>query len=352
MRAIPEEIRTERLWFHKHRLDEVTEQFKVLEQERGRLEQWIPWVSKVLTEHEMRRRVETTHTDWENRALFDFTLKTIDGEFIGHAGLYRCDWSVPKVEVGYWLTGKAEGKGYLQEAVQALENECFKLGVERLEVRCDPMNVRSSNVARKLGYKLEGTLLRNIRIGGKLLDTEVWAKLRSHKNDVKVERPSFIGHWKEFFDAADWSYPDSTEPMGRGSPVGRKLGLVKIGVHIEMLEPGRRTSWPHAERDEEEFAYVIEGNPDVWIDGKLYRLGPGDFVAFPSGTGIAHTFINNSDYTCQLVVGGQASVPGNKIHYPLHPERNKARKAQGDWWEDVPKRELGPHNGMPDKLLD
>jgi hypothetical protein len=67
-------------------------------------------------------------------------------------------------------------------------------------------------------------------------------------------------------DPDDAAYPGSDEILSFGAPVGRKLGLKKLGVHIETLLPGRRTSWPHAESDEEEFAYVISGNPHVWIE--------------------------------------------------------------------------------------
>lgn len=348
MKQLPVELRTERLVLHKHRSEEVAEQFKHIEKDRRRLEQFIPWVSRVRSLEDLRRRTDSTLIDWENRSLFDFTMKTHAGEFLGHVGLYRCDWSVPKVEIGYWVVEGAEGKGYVREAIEALEQECFRLGVERIEIRCDPVNVRSAMVASRLGYRLEGTLYRNVRINDKLQDTQVWAKLRPQKVQ-QDHRPPFIGHWKDFFVAEEWSYPNSTEFIGRGSPVGRKLGLVKIGIHIEMLEPGRRTSWPHAERDEEEFVYVIEGTPDVWIDGTLYRLMPGDFVAFPAGTGIAHTFINNTDFVCQLLAGGEASRKGSKIYYPLHPARNHEIKSQDRLWEDAPERKLGPHDGLPDR---
>lgn len=350
MKRPPEEIRTERLILHKHRLEEAKQHFEVVNRERERLGKWMPWVEKTQTTEDTFRNMEISHTDWENRSLFDYTLKTTEGEFIGRLGMHRLDWSIPRAEVGYWLKEKAEGKGYLNEAIQALEKEFFKLGFERLEIRCDPLNVRSFKVAQKLGYKLEGILEKNIRCNNQLRDTMVWAKLkRTHKNR-ELKRPIFIGHWSDFFSAEEWSYPGSTEKMGKSSPIGKKLGLEKIGIHYELLEPGRRTSWPHAEKDEEEFVYVIEGNPDVWIDGVLYPLSPGDFVAFPSGTGIAHTFINNTGITCKLLAGGEASRPGNKIHYPLHPKRNEEMKAQDRWWEDAPSTELGLHDGLPYKI--
>ncbi|MBY0414332.1 MAG: cupin domain-containing protein, partial [Bdellovibrionales bacterium] len=128
-----------------------------------------------------------------------------------------------------------------------------------------------------------------------------------------MDRPSFIGNYKDLLTDDNCRYEGSDELLSVGAPVGHKLGLKKVGIHIEVLYPGRRTSWPHAESAEEEFAYVIEGHPDVWIDGILHALVPGDFVAFPSGTGIAHSFLNNSDKNVLLLVGGEANKNENKI---------------------------------------
>ena len=101
---------------------------------------------------------------------------------------------------------------------------------------------------------------------------------------------------------------------------------------------------PHAESAEEEFVYVIEGTPDAWIDGELFRLAPGDGVAFPAGTGIAHSFLNNTDAAVRLIVVGEVAKPENRIVYPVNPERRPHRP---DWWEDAPVRPLGPHDGRP-----
>jgi uncharacterized cupin superfamily protein len=164
-----------------------------------------------------------------------------------------------------------------------------------------------------------------------------------------MNRPTYIGNYLEFQEPDNSHYKGSDELLSIGSPIGKKLGLKAIGIHIETLLPGRRTSWPHAESSEEEFAYVIEGNPQVWVDGHLFDLKPGDFVAFPSGTGIAHTFINNTEKTCILLAGGEANKPENKIFYPLHPDRNNQCVEKGSFWEDHPKRPLGPHDGLPNK---
>lgn len=144
-------------------------------------------------------------------------------------------------------------------------------------------------------------------------------------------------------------YPNSEEHTGYGRAIGRAAGLLKIGVNLMRLLPGERSSWPHAEEKEEEFVYALEGEVDAWIDGSLHRMRPGDFAAFPAGTGICHCFINNGGHEALLLVGGEASKPDNRIYYPLHPQRRNDLPAS-EWWEDVPKHPMGPHDGMPDAL--
>ncbi len=164
-----------------------------------------------------------------------------------------------------------------------------------------------------------------------------------------MERRSFIGNYRDLFGADDARYPDSHELLSHGAPIGRRLGLQGVGVHIERLTPGRRTSWPHAERYEEEFAYVISGSPQAWIDGHAHDLAPGDLVALPAGTGIAHTFLNNSGADALLLVGGE-SVPRNEIIYPVHDARNAQCRDKGWLWEGAPARPIGPHDGLTDSL--
>ncbi len=144
-------------------------------------------------------------------------------------------------------------------------------------------------------------------------------------------------------------YPNSDEYLGYQRSIGRAAGLFKIGVNLMRLPPGVRSSWPHAEEKEEEFVYVLEGEVDAWIDGFLHAMRPGDFAAFPAGTGICHCFINNGEHEAVLLVGGEASKPDNRIYYPLHPKRRNDLPPS-EWWNDVPKRRLGSHDGMPDAL--
>ena len=163
-----------------------------------------------------------------------------------------------------------------------------------------------------------------------------------------MNRPSNVKHWSALQDADDSTYPGDDEKLSIGSNFAKALGLFRLGVSHELLPPGRRTSWPHAELSEDEFVYVIEGTPDLWQDGHLTRLAPGDAVGWPSGTGVAHTLLNNTQSEVRLLVVGEPSRKRYGVHYPLHPARN-VEIGEG-WWKDAPRRELGSHDGLPDAV--
>jgi len=135
-------------------------------------------------------------------------------------------------------------------------------------------------------------------------------------------------------------YASFAEVFSSGRAIGAAAGLERIALHVERLPKGRRTSFPHAEEDEEEFVFVLEGRVVAWIDGNRFPLKPGDLVAFPAGTGIAHTFINDSGTHALLLVGGERSKSHNRIHYPLNPER-ASQLPKGRRWTNPPRRKMG-----------
>jgi len=157
-----------------------------------------------------------------------------------------------------------------------------------------------------------------------------------------MTRPDFIAHWTTLEDSVPHQYRGDDEQMGFDAPLGEKLGLTRIGIHHVRLLPGRRTSYPHAESAEEEFAFVVAGKPDAWIDGVLYPLEPGDSVGLPAGTGITHTFLNNTNEEVRLIVVGEKPKDENRIRYPKNEAHERTRP---DRWIYPTKRTLGPHDG-------
>ena len=159
------------------------------------------------------------------------------------------------------------------------------------------------------------------------------------------ERPKFIVS-AEDVPEVERRLPGSDEMLGFNRALGRTAGLERIGLHLKRMLPGQRSTLPHAEEKEEEFAYVLEGELLASIDGEVFPLKKGDLVAFSAGTGITHAIINDSEAEALLLVGGEATKSENRLTYPLNPERREQLKP-GKWWEDAPPRKLGPHDGKP-----
>ncbi|MCZ6617086.1 MAG: cupin domain-containing protein [Gammaproteobacteria bacterium] len=100
-------------------------------------------------------------------------------------------------------------------------------------------------------------------------------------------------------------WPGSDEVLGTRTELSRPLGLRRIGVHLDVLAPGQRSSLPHAEDFEEECVYVLSGSPDCRVDGVVEAMKPGSFVAYPPATGVEHCVVNNSAENVQLIVIGE-----------------------------------------------
>jgi len=166
--------------------------------------------------------------------------------------------------------------------------------------------------------------------------------------DAPPKRPPFLVSTNDVPETTH-CYPKSDEPMAPARAIGRAAGLMRIGLHVQRVPPGHRTSWPHAESHEEELVYVLEGEIDAWIDGHLHRMKAGDVAAFPAGTGIGHTFLNDGTRDALLLVGGEAAKADNRLVYPLHPGR-RADLPWSHWWDDAPVRAQGPHDGKPEAL--
>lgn len=166
----------------------------------------------------------------------------------------------------------------------------------------------------------------------------------------KKGKPAFVSHWRNILGDDDETnaYPASAEHHGIDAPFGKNARFSRIGIHLEVLRAGRRTAWPHAERDEEEFVYVVDGTLDCWTNGFVHPVSDGDFIGWASGTGIAHGIINNSSKDAVILAGGEANRQKNQFFYPLHPRRNE--EIGKDHWADHPKHKFGPHDGLPDAL--
>ena len=130
-----------------------------------------------------------------------------------------------------------------------------------------------------------------------------------------MSRPDCIKHWKQIQEPDNATYPDSQELLSIGSPFGRHFGFARLGIHHELVPPGRRTSWPHCEETEDEFIYVIEGELVLAENGGETVLHPGDAAGWKAGVADGHCLINRTARDAvYLEIGTRA--PRERAEYP------------------------------------
>src|SRR5512146_1206235 len=114
------------------------------------------------------------------------------------------------------------------------------------------------------------------------------------------------------------NYPEhfASRMSGRQKhPLGDLFGLTNFGVNLTRLEPGAVSALRHAHSKQDEFIYVLQGNPTLHTDEGLTRLSPGMCAGFKAGTGNGHNLINESaQEVVYLEVGDR--TPGDEGSYP------------------------------------
>lgn len=143
------------------------------------LHQWMEWAQERPTLQDTQMLVRQMQAEWILRQnfmvlLFDRTGATL----IGASGFNVPQWEVPSFRIGYWVRTCSAGKGFIAEAVNALTRYAFQeLQAARLEIRCDEANIRSANVAERLGYVHEATFRHDARTPqGTLRNTRIYAR--------------------------------------------------------------------------------------------------------------------------------------------------------------------------------
>ena len=97
--------------------------------------------------------------------------------------------------------------------------------------------------------------------------------------------------------------------------LGDVFGLRNFGVNLTRLPPGAASALRHAHAVQDEFVYILAGEPTLVTDAGETTLRPGMCAGFRAGTGDAHHLINRGlDDVLYLEVGDRS--PGDSAVYP------------------------------------
>jgi uncharacterized cupin superfamily protein len=97
-------------------------------------------------------------------------------------------------------------------------------------------------------------------------------------------------------------------------PLGDLFGLTHFGVNLTRLKPGGVSALHHRHTRQDEFIYVLEGEPVLYTDAGATQLRPGMCAGFPAG-GTPHHLANHGTADVVILEVGDR-VPGDEVSYP------------------------------------
>jgi uncharacterized cupin superfamily protein len=114
------------------------------------------------------------------------------------------------------------------------------------------------------------------------------------------------------------NYPEpfASRMAGREKrPLGDVFRLSNFGVNLTRLAPGGASALRHAHSKQDEFVYILAGQPLLLTDRGETLLAPGMCAGFKAGSGNGHQLINRTnDDVLYLEIGDR--TPGDAVLYP------------------------------------
>jgi RimJ/RimL family protein N-acetyltransferase len=151
-----------------------------IDESLNHLRPWLPWA--LHEPEDVQAKVQLLRTF---RGKFDMGQDFYYGIFnrsetrvLGGTGLHMRLGDGAR-EIGYWIHVAHINQGLATEVSAALTRVAFEVDhVRRVEIHCDPSNLRSAAVPRKLGYVHEATLRQRLPLPtGQFRDVMIWSLL-------------------------------------------------------------------------------------------------------------------------------------------------------------------------------
>ena len=103
-----------------------------------------------------------------------------------------------------------------------------------------------------------------------------------------------------------------------------------VGVLIEAPAPGMRLAPKHYHMLEEEHALILEGEVTLLLGDEQYPMRAGDYVAFPAGRKVGHSFLNSGSGPCRYLMIGERNPADVCVYTDSNKLSVRALKTEAD----------------------
>lgn len=185
-------IETERLVVRCYEPSDARLLMESVQESVEHLKPWMPWAHDEPLPFEQKLQGVRRF-----RGKFDLQEDYVYGIFnpaetklLGGTGLHT-RLGHRQLEIGYWLHKDYINRGLVTESTAALVKVAFEvIHIHRLEIHCDPDNLASASIPRKLGFTHEGTLRQKTPFLDRWSDSMIWGLLEReypHSPSVKAK---------------------------------------------------------------------------------------------------------------------------------------------------------------------
>lgn len=176
-------LETERLILRRYAVEDAQAMYDnwASDPEVARYLTWDPHPSPDAT----RMLLELWVKDYEKPENYNWVLETkATGEIIGCCSVVRIDESIDECELGWCLTRRLWGQGYMPEAAGAILDFLFdEVGANRVSAKHDVENPKSGRVMQKIGMRFEGIRRQGFRGARGIRDTACYAIIKQDRGE-------------------------------------------------------------------------------------------------------------------------------------------------------------------------
>ena len=152
---------------HRYRMEDVPDLVSAAHESVDTIFPWLPWCHDGYRAEEAESWIASQVKAWDERANFEFVIRTFAGDHVGGGGINGLNVEHPFANLGYWVRTSQQGKGYATRAARLLAEFGIKdVGVLRIEIYAAVGNHASLRVIEKMGAYREGILRNRLLLHG------------------------------------------------------------------------------------------------------------------------------------------------------------------------------------------
>lgn len=155
--------------------DEAKKVFELVDKNRKHLDTFLYWVSSTKNVSDSRTFIKKQLKNFKENTGCDFGIY-FKNELVGSGGFHNIDLKNKSADIGYWISKDFEGRGIIRKSVEKIiQTGKKKYKLHRIVIKMEPLNERSKNIPKSLGFVYEGTQKDVVLVDKKFKSMETWA---------------------------------------------------------------------------------------------------------------------------------------------------------------------------------